>query len=230
MGAQQGRARCCHWVLTYSLSSTHDDDAGEMMPLAKDKMRSSASDIATRISYLTTVYRLEMARVKEYCDAGRASKADRLSKSEALRHLARSKRILTIIEKHNKLLDTLDATDMAMTDGKLVSDSLASLRVAVCALKNTYRATSPAEVDELMDDMAEVMQTGSEVMDALNQGTAVVQQDIDEGDLERELDALVGTDVDLSRLPQVPHHGFSSGGEAMRGEVSRRRRVADVVV
>jgi charged multivesicular body protein 5 len=112
----------------------------------------------------------------------------------------------------------LDQTKFAQNNLRDTGEMIKAMKTANVALKTQFEETSLDEIDDVMDDMAEMMDMHEEIQDAMSRSYGIGDE-IDESELEAELEALEDVDwEEETAQEEVPSYLVSAASAANQAE------------
>lgn len=182
-------------IFGYGNKKTHDQmlqESGAAMDQAQQGLQHRLSQLDTQIAQIN----LQLQALQKKMKGMKSSVGQRPLRAQALKLLNKRKQL-------EQMRDSIDAQSWSMTQAQMTSDNLKNTMVTVNALKSTNKALK-AQYGKIDIDKLQDMQ--DEMMDLIDQGEELQQvlatnfvgndiEDIDEGELDAELEALADEDL-----------------------------------
>lgn len=167
-------------------------ESGAAMDQAQQGLQHRLSQLDTQIAQIN----FQLQALQKKMKGMKSSVGQRPLRAQALKLLNKRKQL-------EQMRDSIDAQSWSMTQAQMTSDNLKNTMVTVNALKSTNKALK-AQYDKIDIDKLQDMQ--DEMMDLIDQGEELQQvlatnfvgndiEDIDEGELDAELEALADEDL-----------------------------------
>lgn len=167
-------------------------ESGAAMDQAQQGLQHRLSQLDTQIAQIN----LQLQALQKKMKGMKSSVGQRPLRAQALKLLNKRKQL-------EQMRDSIDAQSWSMTQAQMTSDNLKNTMVTVNALKSTNKALK-AQYGKIDIDKLQDMQ--DEMMDLIDQGEELQQvlatnfvgndiEDIDEGELDAELEALADEDL-----------------------------------
>ncbi|CAG59484.1 uncharacterized protein GVI51_G04345 [Nakaseomyces glabratus] len=182
-------------IFGYGNKKTHDQmlqESGAAMDQAQQGLQHRLSQLDTQIAQIN----FQLQALQKKMKGMKSSVGQRPLRAQALKLLNKRKQL-------EQMRDSIDAQSWSMTQAQMTSDNLKNTMVTVNALKSTNKALK-AQYGKIDIDKLQDMQ--DEMMDLIDQGEELQQvlatnfvgndiEDIDEGELDAELEALADEDL-----------------------------------
>mgnify|MGYP002782960163 CR=1 FL=1 len=167
-------------------------ESGAAMDQAQQGLQHRLSQLDTQIAQIN----FQLQALQKKMKGMKSSVGQRPLRAQALKLLNKRKQL-------EQMRDSIDAQSWSMTQAQMTSDNLKNTMVTVNALKSTNKALK-AQYGKIDIDKLQDMQ--DEMMDLIDQGEELQQvlatnfvgndiEDIDEGELDAELEALADEDL-----------------------------------
>ncbi|KAL3232576.1 Vacuolar protein-sorting-associated protein 60 [Nakaseomyces bracarensis] len=182
-------------IFGYGNKKSHDQvlqESSQAMDQAQQGLQHRLSTLDTQIAQIN----FQLQAIQKKMAAMKSSVGKKPLRAQALKLLNKRKQL-------EQMRESIDAQSWSMTQAQMTSDNLKNTMVTVNALKSTNKALK-AQYGKIDIDKLQDMQ--DEMMDLIDQGEELQQvlatnfvgndiEDIDEGELDAELEALAEEDL-----------------------------------
>lgn len=182
-------------IFGYGNKKSHDQvlqESNQAMDQAQQGLQNRLSQLDTQIAQIN----FQLQTLQKKMAGMKSSVGKKPPRAQALKLLNKRKQL-------EQMRESIDAQSWSMTQAQMTSDNLKNTMVTVNALKSTNKALK-AQYGKIDIDKLQDMQ--DEMMDLIDQGEELQQvlatnfvgndiEDIDEGELDAELEALAEEDL-----------------------------------
>lgn len=182
-------------IFGYGSKKSHEQlmkESNQAMTQAQQGLQSKISQLDTQIAQLN----IQLQTIQKKLSNIRSPAAQKPLRSQALKLLNKRKKL-------EQMRESLDNQEWSMTQAQMMSDTLANTVISVnalkqsnAALKSQYGKIDIDKLEDMQDEMVDLIEKGEELQNSLNLNTNLMDiDDIDEGELDAELDALAEDDL-----------------------------------
>lgn len=186
-------------IFGYGNKKNHDQllkESNQAMNQAQQGLQTRMSKLDTEISQLN----MQLSGIQKRLQMVKNPLGQRPLRAQALKLLNKRKKL-------EQMRESLDNQDWSMTQAQMMTDTLQNTMISVNAmkqhnavLKSQYGKIDLDKLEDMQDEMADLIEKGEELQNALSMSTMGDVDDIDEGELDAELEALAEGDLEQELL------------------------------
>lgn len=207
-------------IFGYGNKKNHEQmmqESTQAMNQAQQGLQARMSKLDTQIAQLN----LQLQTIQKRLTIVKSVSGQKPLRTQALKLLNKRKKL-------EEMREQLDNQDWSMTQAQMMNDNLTNTMISVNALKQNnlalkaqYGKINIDKLEDMQDEMLDLIDKGEELQNALNlnaMGNDI--DDIDEGELDAELEALADEDLLSNVAMQDMNDGINSGEQALPSYLS----------